>query len=386
MNNLKIAITGWGGISPLGVDSETVWDKYQDNQHYCNKIELPCGIEWCAPLSEEAKAKILDISSERLQYKQLDRSVLYAMAASRIAIEQAGWGEDAEFGINIGSSRGATGTFEKYHTQFIESGKRFVNPLTSPTTTLGNIASWVAADLGAKGPVISHSITCSTALHSMANAIVWLKSGFCSRFLAGGSEAPLTAFTIAQMKAIKIYSSLDDKYPCRSMDLSKLHNTMILGEGAASFCLELKSSHSLAHITGLGYGTEKISNGVSLSVDALCLQKSMQMALKGHDLESVDVIVLHSPGTIQGDNFEMNAINAVFSQSKPLLTSNKWKIGHTFGASGALSMEMALLMLKYNQFIQPPYLPHQYSNRPLKKILINAVGFGGNAVSILIEK
>jgi 3-oxoacyl-(acyl-carrier-protein) synthase len=386
MNNLKIAITGWGGISALGTDGETVWDKYLDNQHYFNKIPLRSGKEWCARLPEEGNAKIAAIRLEKSQYRYLDPSVLYALAASRIAVKQAGWNENSEFGVNIGSSRGATGTFEKYHAQFIENDQQFVNPLTSPTTTLGNIASWVAADLHARGPVISHSVTCSTALHAMANAIAWLKSGFCSHFLAGGSEASLTAFTIAQMKALKIYSSLDDKYPCRSMDLDKTNNSMILGEGAASFCLELTSKHALAHITGLGYGTERISSGVSLSADALCLQGSMQMALKGHDPESVDVIVLHSPGTIQGDNFEMNAVNAVFSQSKPLLTNNKWKIGHTFGASGALSLEMALLMLKHNRFIQPPYLTPQYSNRTLKKILINAVGFGGNAVSILMEK
>ena len=161
---------------------------------------------------------------------------------------------------------------------------------------------------------------------------------------------------------------------------------MILGEGAASFCLELESDRALAHITGIGYGTETIKHGASISADALCLQQSMRMAIEGHNPESVDAIILHSPGTIKGDNSEMNAIRAVFSQNRPLLTSNKWKIGHTFGASGALSMEMALLMLKYNQFIQPPYLATQHPNSPLKKILINAVGFGGNAVSVLIEK
>lgn len=386
MDSFKIAISGWGSISALGLNQEAVWKSYLNNDPYFVKKEFPFGEELCSALSDEGKAEIVSLRAEKSNYKHLDSSVLLAMAASRKAISQAGWKNTSEFGVNIGSSRGATESFEKYHTQFIESGKQLVNPITSPTTTLGNIASWVAADLATEGPAISHSITCSTALHAVANAIVWLKSGFCTKFLAGGSEAPLTAFTLAQMKALKVYSSSKEEYPCRSMDLSKKHNSMILGEGAASFCLELNSAHALAYISGIGYGTETISHGASISTEALCLQKSMQMALKGHDPESIDAVILHSPGTIQGDNSEMKAIKSVFGKNLPFLTSNKWKIGHTFGASGGLSMEMALLMIQHKQFIQPPYLETQNSTKIINKILINAVGFGGNAVSVLIEK
>src|SRR5690606_36140697 len=103
-------------------------------------------------------------------YSRLDDSVLYAILASRQAIENAGW-ENIDFGINIGSSRGATSVFETSHQEFIESGKTPV--LTSPTTTLGNISYWVAQDLKAKGPEISHSITCSTSFHAILNGIAW---------------------------------------------------------------------------------------------------------------------------------------------------------------------------------------------------------------------
>jgi 3-oxoacyl-(acyl-carrier-protein) synthase len=67
------------------------------------------------------------------------------------------------------------------------------------------------------------------------------------------------------------------------------------------------------------------------------------------------------------------------------LTSNKWKIGHTFGASGMLSIEMAILMLQHNQFIGVPFEEAQIQKKTLKKIMVNAVGFGGNAVSILLS-
>ena len=384
MKNLKIAISGYGSISSLGTNTESVWKRYQDNQHCFEKVKITNKEEWIAAISLESKESISRLINEK-KYQQLDPSVLYAIEASRIAVKQAGWNSKEEFGISIGSSRGATSIFEKYHSEFIKGGKQKVNPLTSPLTTLGNISSWVACDQNISASTISHSATCSTSLQSIANGAAWLKAGFCTRFLAGGSEAPLTAFTIAQMKALKIYSALNQDYPCRSMDLKKEQNTLILGEGAASFCMELNSEKAIGFITGIGFGTELISHGASLSSDAICLQRSMQMALEGHDPASVDAVIMHSPGTILGDSSEMIAVESLFSEKKPLLTSNKWKIGHTFGASGAMSLEMALLMLKHDQFIQVPYLPMQKQSKSLQKILINAAGFGGTAFSILVE-
>jgi 3-oxoacyl-(acyl-carrier-protein) synthase len=67
------------------------------------------------------------------------------------------------------------------------------------------------------------------------------------------------------------------------------------------------------------------------------------------------------------------------------VTSNKWKIGHTFGASGILSLELAILMMQHNQFVGVPFAKKQEQTQAIKKVLVNAVGFGGNAVSILLS-
>lgn len=385
MKELRIAISGYGSISSLGMNKDQIWSKYLDNRPYFQKKRFGNTEEWVSSLSEESQEEVGRLCKVK-KYQQLDPSVHYAIIASRIALEQARWKNTNDFGINIGSSRGATHLFERYHIEFIENKQQKVNPLCSPTTTLGNIASWVASDLNNSGPSISHSATCSTALQSLVNAIAWIQSGFCTQFLAGGSEAPLTGFTVAQMKALKIYSDLDEDYPSQSMLLSKIYNSMILGEGAACFCLEKVSENALAYITGLGFGTEIINHGASFSADADCLQKSMQMAMEGHEPNSVDIIIMHSPGTILGDRAEMNAINSVFGHTKPLMTGNKWKIGHTLGASGALSLEMALLMLQHNHYVQVPYLPKNTQHKEIKKILINAAGFGGTGLSLLIEK
>ena len=82
----------------------------------------------------------------------------------------------------------------------------------------------------------------------------------------------------------------------------------------------------------------------------------MEMALEGLSPETIDVVVLHAPGTLKGDNAEMEAVRRVFGKELPALTTNKWKLGHTLGTSGILSVELALLMLQHQHFIGIPYL------------------------------
>ncbi len=381
----KIAITSLSSISPLGKTPDVVWENYLLDTTLISRREFNEQLQFVATIPIAIRNEIAILRDSDSKYKALDETVLLALLVSRQAIHNAGWRVGDEFGINIGSSRGATQLFEKYHKEFLETGK--TSTLASPTTTLGNISSWVAHDLKNRGPEISHSITCSTALHAVLNAVAWLQSGMATKFLVGGSEAPLTAFTIAQMNALKIYSKETEVYPCRAFDFSKTKNSMVLGEAASVACLELgEQENALAYIEGIGYATDDIEHNISISDEANCFQKSMKMALKGINPSEIDAIVMHAPGTLKGDTSEYKAIQKVFGANHPMLTTNKWKVGHTFGASGMLSLEMAILMMQHNHFIAVPYAEAQVLRQEIRKVLINAVGFGGNAVSIVLSK
>jgi len=381
---IPISITSIASISPMGSTLDEAWSAYQSNSHLLVERLVGDSKAWLAPLSEKSLAKINTLRNSDPNYKDLDNSVLYAIFASRMAIEKSGWSAADNFGINMGSSRGSTSLFEKYHGEFLNTQK--ASTLSSPTTTLGNISSWVAHDLQTKGPEISHSITCSTALHALINGVAWIKSGMANKFLVGGSEASLTPFTIAQMKAMRIYAKGDSFYPCRALDLDKRRNTMVLGEAASVACLE-KGIHknTMAVIEGVGYATEVLEHNISISTDAICFQRSMKMALGAIDPDEVDVIVMHAPGTVKGDLSEKRAIEKVFCNKTPFLTTNKWKVGHTFGASGMLSLELAILMLRYNEFIGTPFVSYASSPEKVNRVMVNAVGFGGNAVSVLVK-
>jgi 3-oxoacyl-(acyl-carrier-protein) synthase len=372
----------------MGSTQEEIWKNY-DTQ--TTRI-TPCCFNncdtWVGKLHPNQDELLKNLRKENPQFRRLDKTVLLSIITARQAVKNAGWGEEKNISINLGSSRGATQLFEKYHSNFVQNKDDRLTPLVSPTTTLGNISSWVAYDIGSKGASFSHSITCSTALHSILNGIAWLTSGMTTKFMAGGAEAPLSDFTIAQMRALRIYSEEKGSFPSLPIEKNKTTNSLVLGEAAAVFCLEKdKGQHRQATIQGFGFSTELIEHNVSLSAEAECLKEAMKMALKNANLETVDSIVMHAPGTLKGDESEYKAIQHLFGEKIPHLISTKYTTGHTFGASGAISIELAILMLKNKKLINLPYesLSVGNKNKPTN-IMVNATGFGGNAVSIILSK
>ncbi len=342
-------------------------------------------------LSLDADETLAQFIVENQRYADLDRCVQLAMVASREAIGQAGWHGESDVGIAIGSSRGATGVLERAHRTYLESGK--VPVATSPLTTLGNISSWVAQDLLTSGPAVSHSVTCSTALHTLATALAWIRAGMAQRFLVGGSEACLTGFTLAQMRALRIYTAIhDDDFPCRpcaEFGTNRAANTFVLGEGACILALGGAESGRapLARIESFGCAVEAVASSTAISEEGLGLRQAMRRALdEMRDSSPIDMVVLHSPGTIKGDQAELTAIEAVFGEERPMLSSPKWLFGHTFGASGALGILHALYCLTNSACPPYPY-PSRIKNvtRPVKKVMVNAAGFGGNAACVVLS-
>jgi len=118
-----ISITAISSISPLGISLEETWQNYLLGQHMFTKKRFSGTDEWVASLSNTAIQEIETLRNSDTKYKKLDNSVLFALYASRKAIAQAQWKSEADFGINIGSSRGATTLFEKYHSEFLEDNK-----------------------------------------------------------------------------------------------------------------------------------------------------------------------------------------------------------------------------------------------------------------------
>ncbi len=386
MSSEPIVITGFASISPLGEGLDEAWESYALDRHFLRNQPYGGQRYWVGSLPAHVHSAVQSIREREPDYAGLDDTVLMAIYTGRKLLPELSGFRPGRVGINLGSSRGATRLFEQYHTDFLAGAQ--LSPQVSPVTTLGNLSSWLAHDLGLQGPAMSHSITCSTGLHAVLNAVAWIRSGLSDAVLAGASESPLTAFTLAQMKALKIYTSLEGDYPCQSLNLDKDRNTMVLGEAASLALLtKSRSRDALARIDGLGFATEPLQHAVSLSLDAICFQRSMEMALQDAGIGSgeIDVLVMHAPGTRLGDRSEHQAAREVFRNKLPFLTTHKWKLGHTFATSGLLGMEMALLMLRHQKTIPVPFTPEQRPPAGIRRVMVNAVGFGGNAVSLVLS-
>lgn len=385
----QVVIRGLGAVSSLGHDPESVLHNMFSDKTCIKKIVKKNDSFWGATLSAEAEKALQEFIQFNKISRDQDRTVHLALFASHQAIRQTGWKNIEHLAVNIGSSRGATGVWESHYDYFKLTHQSKLK--TSPLTTLGNISSQVADFIGSSGLTIEHSITCSTGLMAMLNGIAWLLSGMASHVLVGATEAPLTAFTVAQMKALHIYSELFEPYPCKPLYWGKdKNNSMVLGEGAVTIALELAELHELIPgdviISGWGVSKELGNSLTGISQAGKGFQQSMQQAIQKAGVYP-DVILMHAPGTLLGDAAECEAVKKVFGTKIPYITSQKWKTGHTLGASGLMSLQYAIMILKFQKIATIPYSTiNQVVPTTFRHVLVNTMGFGGNTVSIMIKQ
>ena len=342
---------------------------------------------------------------------RLDRVTLLALGASSDARDAIGLDSaDAKIGVSIGSSRGPTMGLESSHEEFLRrvatSGAPFTRgsasvPVhTSPTTTAGNIsAALVQKILSSEGEgvqsrptrshlqVLSHgtSMTCSSAFHSLLAGIGFLEAGMLDRWVFGGAEAALTPYTLAQMEALTVYTRYSVDAPCRPSVLfapgdevlTKQQNSFTLGEGAGVALLSVGSDpppECEFEVVGIGWGVECSPSATGITEDGSAFYTAMTGALSTVDVKTIDAVIAHAPGTIKGDRAEMTAIERVFGIEGPPVLSSKHLTGHTFGASGVLSLEIARQVALGATLPSLPLVAFNPQTNP--RFLINSGGFG----------
>lgn len=386
-----IVIGSIGSVSALGGDYSTVLQSLLSSKpHFqirdLNAVKFPI-----FHIQKDVEIELNELLRQHTKFKKIDRTVHLAILAADKCLAGYPTEENAEWVINAGSSRGATGVWENFYKEFLMD--QSIPVKSSPLTTLGNISTHVAQHQKIKGFNIDHSITCGSGLQALANAFAWLKSGLANHFLAIGTEAPLTDFTIGQMSVLGIYSQNEGEFPCISCGINETKtNSFCLGEAAVSIALLTKQNPQKGEIilAGMGTASEVITNPTSISPNGEAFIHGMEKALESAGImaNEIDIVIPHSPGTYHGDQAELNAIRTVFGNELPKVINHKFLTGHTLGASGLLSVELAYYFLTENlefEFPYPSLYPQKQVESP-KTIMINSMGFGGNSVSIILKK
>ena len=393
-----LIIRGLSTISPLGTARDDIARLLEDPTPpavpFAERNNRPI-----FPLTRSGDELVRAVAAEE-RYSRLDRVAHLAIAAARGTLDAA-HGRHGEIGcVTIGSSRGATQALERTIAGFAVDATK-VPTETSPTTTAGNISSWVAQEFiarssrgGAALPVatIGTSMTCSSAFQSLLTATAFVRSGMSSAAIFGGAEACLTPYTIAHLEALRIYSDGPMPWPCRPCgSVSVASNTVALGEGAGTAILIKDDGVRLdgdLEILGIGWAVEETPTATGLSADGRAFERSMRMALAElPSAVSVDTVVVHAPGSVKGDEAELSAVSRVLSD-EVMVVSTKHLTGHTYGASGMVSLALAQALIGGAQWGGFPY---ESAARGRQKgasqvVLINTAGFGGNSVSVIVGR
>lgn len=355
-------------------------------------------------LSSNAQRLIQDLEKEGSCHR-LDRVALLGISAARLAIERArDLGLDLEdIGcVSFGSSRGATETLESSFR--LANSSSPISALTSPVTTAGNISSSIAQDLlnriatqSALPSIacVNTSMTCSSAFHSLLVARSFILSSMAKAALFGGAEACLTPYTIAQLKALRIYSDDTGDWPCRALGATEIKkNTVALGEAAGAAVLFSRSSNVIVaaddlELSAIGWAMERVPSPTGITEDGAAFEKSMDSAVAALDGDRRIVgVVMHAPGSQRGDEAELVAVRRVLGNIP--VYSTKHLTGHSYGAAPMLSLSLASAILSGARWPGFPYQdqPKQTVD-PISQggvILVNSAGFGGNAISVAVSK
>jgi len=388
-----LLIRGLSTISPLGTRRDDIARLLEDPAPpavpFVERNNRPI-----FPLTPAGDERVRLVAGEE-RYSRLDRVAHLAIAAARGTLDAA-HGRYGEIGcVTIGSSRGATQALERTIAGFASDGTK-VPTETSPTTTAGNISSWVAQECVARRgsaltvASIGTSMTCSSAFQSLLTAVAFVRSGMSSAAIFGGAEACLTPYTIAHLEALRIYSDGTTRWPCRPCgSVSVAHNTVALGEGAGTAIVMGDDGAAVDGdllLLGIGWAIEETPTATGLSADGRAFERSMRMAVAALPAGiSVDTVVVHAPGSVKGDEAELSAVSRVFSD-EVMVVSTKHLTGHTYGASGMVSLALAQALLGGAQWGGFPYesAVRGRNQGESQVVLINTAGFGGNSVSVIV--
>ncbi|WP_116124282.1 beta-ketoacyl synthase N-terminal-like domain-containing protein [Lewinella sp. IMCC34183] len=371
---MRYGIAAYGSVSSAGTTPAAAAAAYADAEITWRR-DTATGL----PVYPVAALPEVPALSAFADDREIDRAGLLALHAARQAVAGAGW-EAENFTVLVGCSRGPTVSWEATHARHLSGEGLPVR--TSPRTTLGSLAFAVGDYFGTTSPTAGLSVTCSSGLHALQHGMALLSAGFAGRVLVGGAEAPLTAYTLRQMEALRVYAAMPPPTLPACRPLAHPPSGMVLGEGAAFLAVEALHDGHACELLGIGAARERAGSATGISPDGDALQAAMRQArtMAGSD---PDVVIAHAPGTARGDAAERTAIRAVFGHSLPLVTSLKWATGHTFGASGPLALADALEMLRTGKVYLPPYLDAPATRTP-RRVMVNATGFGGNAVSVMV--
>jgi nodulation protein E len=400
MASRRVAITGLGIISALGLDLAENWKALCAGRSGIGQLQVADVAGVGLKLQNGAQVHGFDPLKhfEGGKDAQLDRFAQFSVVTAREAFRDSGIKLSPEqrvlAAVVCGSAVGGQASIEAGFADLWVQGRGRVHPLTIPKTMANAGASHISMDLGLAGPVYTVSTACSSANHAIGQAFRLVRDGEADLAVTGGAEAIFTVGMLKAWEAMRVIA------PDTCRPFSKDRRGMILGEGGAMMILEpleaaqARGARIYAEICGMGM-TSDAHHLTQPTVDGPA--RAMRGALReaGMAPEEVGYINAHGTGTAGNDPVETKAIREVFGAhaDKLAVSSTKSMHGHALGAAGALEAIATVLALHHGilpptaNFTEPDpecdldYIPNQARTLQVGAALSNSFAFGGlNAV------
>jgi 3-oxoacyl-[acyl-carrier-protein] synthase II len=398
-------------ITPIGTGKDAFWAALMEGRSGVRRITAFDPTPYETQIAGEVPDFDPAMYMDRKEVRRNDRFVQFAFAATRLALDDAGFAitpTNAErVGVIIGSGIGGAKTWEEQHQVLLERGPARVSAFFVPMIII-NMASGIVSILtGAKGPNVSVVSACATGGHAIGDAFRAIQHDEADAMICGGSEAALTPLSLAGLGASKAMSTRNDAPEKAVRPFDAHRDGFVLGEGAGILlleewrCAERRGARIYAEIVGYGMSADAF-HITQPDPEGDGAARAMGIALKDAGLQpgQVDYINAHGTSTPYNDKLETLAIKRVWGPEarRVAISSTKSMTSHLLGAAGgveaiacALAIERGMLPPTINYEVADPdcdldYVPNTPRPARIGVAMSNAFGFGGHNATLILKR
>ncbi|MBT2971731.1 MAG: beta-ketoacyl-[acyl-carrier-protein] synthase II [gamma proteobacterium symbiont of Ctena orbiculata] len=402
MTPRRVAVTGLGMVSPVGLDIPSSWENIQAGKSGIQPItHFDVGsfsTRFGGPIYG---FEITDYIAKK-EAKKMDKFIHYGIAAGIQAIKDAALEvteENADrIGVLIGSGIGGITGIENSYQSYLDGGPRKISPFFVPSSIINMVSGNLSIMYGLKGPNYSIVSACSSGAHSIAEAAMMIRYGRTDVMIAGGAEMATSPVGLGGFAAARALSRRNDDPQGASRPWDRDRDGFVLSDGAGVVVLEeyeqakARGARIYAELAGIGMNSDAY-HMTAPSVDGSGAAKCMLLALEdgGINVDEVDYINAHGTSTPAGDVAETLAVKRAFGDHahKLCVSSTKSMTGHMLGAAGGAEAVYTILAL-HNQVVPPTinlenqdpecdldYVPNTARETKLDVVISNSFGFGG---------
>ena len=406
----RVVVTGLGLITPLGTGVEETWNALCAGKSGIRRITKfdPSG-HACQIAGEVTDFDPADYI-EKKEIKKMDTFIHYAVSASQMAVDDAGFKvtpENADrVGVYIGSGIGGLQAIEAFHKVLLEKGPDRVSPFFIPMVIINLASGQVSIRIGARGPNSCAVTACATGNHCIGDAFRLIQYGEADAMVAGGAEAAITPLGVAGFASARALSTRNDDPERANRPFDKERDGFVLGEGAGVLVLEeLESARrrgARVYAEILGYGMTADAHHITAPPEdghgaVRCMRAALQDA--GLSPDAIGYVNAHATSTM-ADRIETTAIKQVFGDHARRLpvSSTKSMTGHLLGAAGGVEAVFSVLAIHrgtlpptINQEVPDPecdldYVPNVARRAEVRAVLSNSFGFGGVNACLIFSR